>query len=159
MSELNQENQENLQTPMQMPPQLISPPRGKTLIQVVGILLIIFGALGLLIGLISFLGSMGTGGAGIVILLFFEVIMAGCTLGFGIFGVKNCRNAAKAQTIVLMGIILCVLRVIDLVLGALVVDVLANISVFTGAVFGLILPILYIIGGSMNKKSQQAPLM
>ena len=152
-------NEGTPQAPIQMPPQLISPPRGKALIQVVGILLIIFGALGVLIGLVGLLGNLGTGSAGLIILLFFEIVMAGCTLGFGIFGVRNCRNAAKAQTIVLMGIILCVLRVIDLVLGALVVDVLANISVFTGAVFGLILPILYIIGGSMNKKSQQAPLM
>lgn len=137
------------QFPSQPPP----PPPGKGMIKVSGIILIVFGsiALLLLLMLLPFLGElMDELGSGYAISLFFGFLGAGCTLAFGIIGVRNAGNAAKAQSIITMGIILIVLHAIDLFAATIVGEV--DASTVVGKIIGLTLPILYIVGGNMNKK-------
>ncbi|MCL2816851.1 MAG: hypothetical protein FWD39_00490 [Clostridiales bacterium] len=144
------------------------------MIFVVGILLIVFGAIGLLsiktalshpiyshrgIGLWSTVGGANFPFEQYVFL------MMGCILAFGIFGVISAGNAAKARTIIIMGLIMCALLVIDL----LVTIVLPMKTGFPGqlvllrpswrydtisvTMLSFVLPILFIVGGIKNKRS------
>ncbi|MCL2817781.1 MAG: hypothetical protein FWD39_05285 [Clostridiales bacterium] len=137
------------------------------MIKVTGILLIIYGALGLASSASalsepfpSIFGFFGMSyGAYIATTLFGLLVMA-CFLAFGIFGVSTAGNAAKAQVIINMGIIMCALTVIDLIATIVAADTTIVGRLFVafaifGAMLSLVLPILYIIGGSIRKNNLQ----
>ena len=133
---------------------------GKTMLKVVSILYIIFGAccallmlLSLAFGpvLASFVGSLfgSIGGAmggmfGAVfgtIIFFFFLIPAAVDLTIGIIGLKQCGDPSRALFFIISGFILAGLSLIGM--GAF--------SVF--GLLGLPMPILYIVGGFMNKNA------
>ena len=150
------------------------------MIKVVGIFLIIFGAVGVLSyatslahpiyghrGLRIAFNIMNGGGTRFAFRLF-GLFMMGCFLSFGIIGVINAGKAAKAQNVIYMGLIMCALLVIDL----LVTIVLPMKTGFPGqliqsrpaamfdtifvTIYSFVLPVLYIVYGNKNKKSLRA---
>ena len=128
-------------------------PRGKALIRVTGVLLIIFGIFSITVSLIGLISSIkANSDAGIIITVYFELVVAACAFGAGIGSVKNAGVAAKAQGIIVLGIILCALRVIDLILGLAIFRLSAGGNIFILAAVGFVLSVLLIIGGLMNKK-------
>ena len=130
---------------------------GKTLLKVVSILYIIFGSLFALAALLSlFLGSMlGAlvsgffgdysallGGAIGVVLFIVFLILAAIDLVVGIIGIKQCGDPSKATFYIVFGFILG---------GLSLISFLTNFMV--GNLIGVILPVLLIVGGFMNKKA------
>jgi hypothetical protein len=69
-------------------------------------------------------------------------------LVIGIIGVgKRSGDPSKAGFYIVTGIILCIINLIGLVIG-----IVNGEFQWTGLI-GFVLPILYIIGGAMNKKA------
>ncbi|MCL2677910.1 MAG: hypothetical protein FWE85_02530 [Clostridiales bacterium] len=151
------------QPPLQEQP--APPPPGKGMIKVTGILMIIFGSLGvffigiaiLFLSLLSEFNDMFADIAEIAppsyALMVLSLAAAACMLAFGIYGVNNAGNAAKAQSIVYMGIILIAIAVIELIARS-IEDGINGGSIFS-LMIELVLPILFIVGGSRNKSSLQ----
>lgn len=139
---------------------------GKKIIKVVGILLIIFGGIGAIIGIIALLGGLALtaflGGLAVFVILagVFTIVLAALNIVFGINGVKHCDNAAKAQAIITMGIVLIVLRVIDVILTIVINSATGSdpvsASLISSVLFGCVLPVLYIVGGNKNKQAALA---
>ena len=129
----------------------------KGLLKTVSILFIIFGVIATIISLIAVLGSaVLTSMAGIVgaalggILLVVTILLLGVSvLEFilGIIGLKKCADPTKANYFIVSGIILCILSLVSLIIG-----IVNGSFQYTGLV-GFVLPLLYIVGGVMNKKA------
>ena len=138
--------------------------RGKLLLKVTGILLIIGGVLNFIVGLIGFFGG-GAGAilgsrvqgvtadmaatSGIILIAYSLGCMVYGVISFisGFFGVKLAENTYKAKTCINMGILLLIVSLI-----------IAGISYLSsgfsiGMLTGEIVPILYLIGGFMNKET------
>ena len=67
----------------------------------------------------------------------------------GIMGVKNCNKPEKAQSCLVMGIIVALLSVA----GNVISNVLGSSFNILSYATGLIIPVLYIIGAAKNKTS------
>ena len=126
---------------------------GKTMLKVVSILYIIFGAICVLLMLLSlFIGPLLASLAGDMFGLFggllggalfiVFLIPAAVDLVVGILGLRFCDNPAKSTFFIVVGFILGILMLISL-FGAF--------SIWN--LIGLAMPVLYIIGGFMNKKA------
>lgn len=129
---------------------------GKSILRIVSILYIVFGGLFALMMLLSLffgaglttlvegmLGTLGTWIGGLLFVAF--LIPAAVDLIIGILGVKYADEPSKSSFFIVIGIILSALTLISL------------ISSFT--VWGLIMlvmPVLYIVGGYMNKNASRA---
>ena len=120
------------------------------LVYVIGILMIIFGIIAIIVGALALFGSaaLGLSSTFVTIGSLFALISGIVELVAGVMGVKNAANPAKAQTLVIFGIITIALAILGNV-----------ISVAGGAAFspsslvmGVILPILYLIGAFQLKK-------
>ena len=129
---------------------------GKTLLKVVSILYIIFGGLIALLGLFflilgpaigslfgNFFGFIG-GMAGLVIFIVL-LIIAAIDLVAGIVGVKQCGDPAKSMFFIVFGFILG---------GLTLISFLTNFQI--GNLLGLVMPVLFIVGGFMNKNATKA---
>lgn len=152
-------------------------PKGKTMLQVTGILYIIYGAVSLLLGALILIGGFavsmmpeifdiledGWNAADIgfsltddfikiiFVILALAVIIGGVLrLIAGILGVKNCQRPEKVGACFVFGVIFIVLEALS---------ILANL--FDGSasfsLLGLALAILYTIGASRVKRSPGAP--
>ena len=135
---------------------------GQTLLKVVSILYIIFGALFALVALLSlFLGSLLTsfvtslvgdygalvgGAVGIVLFIVF-LIIAAVDLVAGIIGVKQCGNPSKATFFIVFGFILG---------GLSLISFITNFQI--GNLIGMVMPVLFIVGGFMNKNAAKPVL-
>ena len=148
---MNTNEPNNYYQPPQNPYGFVPPPPGKNLIFVSGILLVIFGGIGVLLTALSLIGgiSLGLDGA-IVLMIFYEFIVTVLTIVFGVMGIINAKKREKAQSIMNMGIALCAMKIVDLIAAAMIVDV--TMSTVVGVIIGLILPFLFIIGGNTNKQ-------
>jgi hypothetical protein len=130
---------------------------GKGLLKTVSVLFIIFGAIATVISLLGVVGSaaltsMG-GVAGValggilLVALIVMLIVSVLELILGIVGLRRSGDPMRANFFITWGIILCVLSLIPLLIG------------FTSGGFqwtslvGFILPVLYIVGGAMNKRT------
>ena len=127
-----------------------------SLLKVISILFIIFGALSLLSSLGKFTENAAYGGIGIGTSVF-ALAAAALELAAGILGVQNKDNLDVCKT---LAIVLIVLAVINGLLSILLVTTLVGVmggsagldvaaGVFTGVivmVFALLLPVLYMIG-------------
>jgi hypothetical protein len=130
---------------------------GKGILKVVSILFIIFGAIATVISLVGVLGSAALTAAGggfsfavggilmaaTVILLIVSVL----ELILGIVGLRKSGDPEKAGYFITTGIVLTILSLIPMII---------NISYGGFSVTSLIsfvLPILYIVGGAMNKRA------
>lgn len=133
--------------------------KGSRMLQVVGILMIIGGGLVILMCILAIAGSAalgsiaGAAGAaalgGAVLVGTIGTLLAGVIeLVAGIMGVKNWRTPSKAQSCLIMGIVIIALQVLSLIL-----NLVGGGSVdWFNLLLGLVLPVLYIVGAMQLKK-------
>jgi len=122
--------------------------KGKSLLKVVSILFIIFGAIATIVTIIGLVGAAAlsavTGGVTglLTIALIILVISSVGELVVGIMGLKKCGDTSKANFFIVTGIIFAVLALVSTIMFFQVTSLI-----------GFVLPILYIVGGFLNKKS------
>lgn len=129
--------------------------KGSKFLKVTGILMIVFGALALILSIVAAIGlaalvalDLNTWQYTLAVILMlvgsiFELIA-------GIIGVKNCNKPEKAGTCMVWGIIVIAISVLSDVLTLVGnPDNFSIVSLLTG----LVIPVLYLIGAVMNKKS------
>lgn len=131
---------------------------GNGILKVTSILYIVFGGifallavlslfLGPLLGSLlgSFFGAIG-GLAGFVIFLVL-IFIAAVDLVVGIIGVKQSGDPSKALFFIIFGFILG---------GLALISFITNFEI--GNLIGLVLPVLLIVGGFMNRNAAQPPV-
>jgi hypothetical protein len=129
---------------------------GKGLLKTVSILFIVFGAIATVVSLVGIIGSAALGTMGGVAasaiggMLFVAVILmlivSVAELILGIVGLNRSGDPHKAGFFITVGIILCVVSLVPLIISAT-----AGVFQLTSLI-GFVLPLLYIIGGVMNRK-------
>ncbi|MDD3339814.1 MAG: hypothetical protein PHS82_13275 [Lachnospiraceae bacterium] len=138
--------------------------RGKNFLKVTGIIMIVFGAIGALSTLISFAGlsvlmqtyaALGMDTSMIVPGLIISAIGGVLQLAAGIIGVVHARKPEKAMLCIIFGVLLVILQIVSGVTSLLVVNAQGSSIVTTiiSMIIGLILPVLFIYGGILNKQS------
>lgn len=128
--------------------------KGRKFLKVTGILMIIGGAFGIIGGIVAMIGSgalaavLETSAGGLMLASALILASAVFQLLAGIMGVKNCDKPEKAQSCLVMGVIVAILSVS----GNIISNVLgSDFNIFSYAT-GLIIPVLYIIGAVKNKE-------
>lgn len=128
--------------------------KGRKFLKVTGILMIIGGAFGIIGGIVAMIGAgalaavLETSAGGLMLASALILASAVFQLIAGIMGVKNCDKPEKAQSCLVMGVIVAILSVS----GNIISNVLgSDFNIFSYAT-GLIIPVLYIIGAVKNKK-------
>ena len=128
--------------------------KGRKFLKVTGILMIIGGAFGIIGGIVAMIGAgalaavLETSAGGLMLASALILASAVFQLIAGIMGVKNCDKPEKAQSCLVMGVIVAILSVA----GNVISNVLgSDFNVFNYAT-GLIIPVLYIIGAVKNKE-------
>jgi len=127
---------------------------GKKLLKITGILFIIFGILGIILGLSTLIFSdllsdmnrqQSLERATATAMLFFGVLLSiassGLQLYAGWFAYKNCNKPEKAQNCLIFAIILIIIRFASLFFDDVMI---------VPAIIGFILPVLYLIGAWQN---------
>ena len=129
--------------------------KGRKFLKVTGILMIIGGAFGIIGGIVAMIGAgalaavLETSAVGLMLASVLVLASAVFQLIAGIMGVKNCDKPEKAQTCLVMGIIVAILSVA----GNVISNVLgSDFNAFNYAT-GLVIPVLYIIGAAKNKET------
>lgn len=118
---------------------------GKTLLKVVSVLFIIFGAIATVVSIIGLVGGSlvpGMAGGLISAAMIITLILSMFELILGIVGLRRSENPENANFFTISGVVLCVAALISMVLSFQVTSLI-----------GFVLPILYIIGGAMNKNA------
>jgi len=138
-------------------------PRGISMIFVTGILLTVFGSIVVLLDLfVILIGAMM--GTVISPIYFIELLANAASLGFGIYGIRYAADQARANNIVVIGIVLIILKVIYtlIMMNMFVPSVLGDveraafmIGMFLGLLFSCVLPVLYIVGGNIRKNAPE----
>lgn len=128
--------------------------QGSKFLKVTGILMIIFGALALVLAIIaiagiSLLAAMGASSGLLTVSCILMLVGAVAELVAGISGVKNWNKLEKAGTCITWGIIVIVLCVISNILTVVGGGDFSVLNLVTG----LVIPVLYLIGGLQNKKA------
>ena len=145
---------------------------GRTLLKVVGILLIVFGAIATLFALLAIVGGGALGimaansgsadpatgavviGGGILIVVGIIALVSGIfNLIGGILGVKNCDKPEKAGSCFVFGIIMVALQVLNLIAGLLSGGDSSAFASILSSLLGFVLPVLYLLGAYKNKKA------
>ena len=128
--------------------------KGRKFLKVTGILMIIGGAFGIIGGIVAMIGAgalaavLETSAGGLMLASALILTSAVFQLITGIMGVKNCDKPEKAQSCLVMGVIVAILSVS----GNIISNVLgSDFNIFSYAT-GLIIPVLYIIGAVKNKE-------
>ena len=129
--------------------------KGRKFLKVTGILMIIGGAFGIIGGIVAMIGAgalaaiLETSAGGLMLASALILASAVFQLIAGIMGVKNCDKPEKAQSCIVIGVIVAILSVA----GNVISNVLgSDFNIFSYAT-GLIIPVLYIIGAVKNKES------
>ena len=151
-------------------------PRGKMMLKVVGIIMIVGGALSLFYSLIVAVGgaalmNLSVNGRTITsfqtadlektiaVIGILGLISGAIELTTGIIGCANAAKAERANLCMVFGIISCAMTIIsvtvELLSGMLSFagNGVAIISALGGLMLGLVLPVLFLVGSIMNKKS------
>ena len=128
--------------------------KGRKFLKVTGILMIIGGAFGIIGGIVAMIGAgalaavLETSAGGLMLASALILASAVFQLIAGIMGVKNCDKPEKAQSCLVMGVIVAILSVA----GNIISNVLgSDFNIFSYAT-GLVIPVLYIIGAVKNKE-------
>lgn len=129
---------------------------GSKFLKVTGILMIIFGAISLVVSIISLmgLGVLEALGAPMGLLWASCIIsLLGSVAEFvaGIIGVKNWNKTEKANTCIGWGIAVVAMCVISNIF--VLIGYPQNFSIIS-VVCGLVVPVLYLIGAFQNKKQR-----
>ena len=128
--------------------------KGRKFLKVTGILMIIGGAFGIIGGIVAMIGSgalaavLETSAGGLMLASALILVSAVFQLIAGIMGVKNCDKPEKAQSCLVMGVIVAILSVA----GNVISNVLGSDFNIINYATGLIIPVLYIIGAVKNKE-------
>ena len=129
--------------------------KGRKFLKVTGILMIIGGAFGIIGGIVAMIGAgalaavLETSAGGLMLASALILASAVFQLIAGIMGVNICDKPEKAQSCLVMGVIVAILSVS----GNIISNVLgSNFNILSYAT-GLIIPILYIIGAVKNKET------
>ena len=128
--------------------------KGRKFLKVTGILMIIGAAFGIIGGIIAMIGVgalaavLETSAVGLMLASVLVLASAVFQLIAGIMGVKNCDKPEKAQTCLVMGIIVAILSVA----GNVISNILGSSFNILSYATGLIIPVLYIIGAVKNKE-------
>ena len=130
--------------------------KGRKFLKVTGILMIIGGAFGIIGGIVAMIGAgalaavLETSAGGLMLASALILASAVFQLIAGIMGVKNCDKPEKAQSCLVMGVIVAILSVS----GNIISNVLGSSFDILSYATGLIIPILYIIGAVKNKETK-----
>lgn len=128
--------------------------KGRKFLKVTGILMIIGGAFGIIGGIVAMIGAgalaavLETSAGGLMLASALILASAVFQLIAGIMGVKNCDKPEKAQSCIVIGVIVAILSVA----GNVISNVLGSDFNIINYVTGLIIPVLYIIGAVKNKE-------
>ena len=131
-------------------------PKGAGFLKVVGILMIIFGGIGIVMGImavgaVGLLAAVSDGEIGSTLLTVSSILLlvsAVMELVAGILGVCFCKRPEKAGVCMAFGIIVALLTIAGAVLTVVGGDSFPVVS----TLIGLVCPILFIIGAARNKK-------
>lgn len=129
--------------------------KGRKFLKVTGILMIIGGAFGIIGGIVAMIGAgalaavLETSAGGLMLASALILASAVFQLIAGIMGVKNCDKPEKAQSCLVMGVIVAILSVS----GNIISNVLGSSFNILSYATGLIIPVLYIIGAVKNKET------
>ena len=128
--------------------------KGSKFLKVTGILMIIGGAFGIIGGIVAIIGAgalaavLETSAGGLMLASALILVSAVFQLIAGIMGVKNCDKPEKAQSCMVIGVIVAILSVA----GNVISNVLGSDFNIINYATGLIIPVLYIIGAAKNKE-------
>ena len=133
--------------------------KGKTYLKVTGILLLIGGILGVLCyGLLTLLLGValvdqgtGSGAIPVTAIVVVYVIASIIQLVAGVMGIKGCNKSSKADGCFKIGIVVLIISIL-----AAIVNMAGAGFTFSGilyALFGLVVPGLYIYGAKLNRDS------
>ena len=128
--------------------------KGRKFLKVTGILMIIGGAFGIIGGIVAMIGAgalaavLETSAVGLMLASALILVSAVFQLIAGIMGVKNCDKPEKAQSCIVIGVIVAILSVA----GNVISNVLGSDFNIINYATGLIIPVLYIIGAVKNKE-------
>lgn len=128
--------------------------KGRTFLKVTGILMIIGGSIGIIGGILAVIGAsalasvLETNSSSFIFAGILILIGAIIQLVAGIMGVKNCARPEKAQSCIVMGVLVALFSII----GNIISTVSGNSFSVMSLITGLIVPVLYIIGAVLNKK-------
>ena len=128
--------------------------KGRKFLKVTGILMIIGGAFGIIGGIVAMIGAgalaavLETSAGGLMLASALILASAVFQLIAGIMGVKNCDKPEKAQSCLVMGVIVAILSVS----GNVISNILGSSFNILSYATGLIIPVLYIIGAVKNKE-------
>ena len=128
--------------------------KGRKFLKVTGILMIIGGAFGIIGGIVAMIGAgalaavLETSAGGLMLASALILASALFQLIAGIMGVKNCDKPEKAQSCIVIGVIVAILSVA----GNVISNVLGSDFNIINYATGLIIPVLYIIGAVKNKE-------
>lgn len=126
---------------------------GKGLLKVISILFIVFGVIATIVSVVALIGSAALtaylGDLGIILVIATVVMLIASVLELvmGILGIKKCSDPAKAGFFITTGIILCILTLASMIMN------IASAGFSVTSLIGFVLPVLYIVGGIMNKKA------
>ena len=129
--------------------------KGRKFLKVTGILMIIGGAFGIIGGIVAMIGAgalaaiLETSAGGLMLASALILASAVFQLIAGIMGVKNCDKPEKAQSCIVIGVIVAILSVA----GNVISNVLGSDFNIINYATGLIIPVLYIIGAVKNKEA------
>ena len=129
--------------------------KGRKFLKVTGILMIIGGAFGIIGGIVAMIGAgalaavLETSAGGLMLASTLILASAVFQLIAGIMGVKNCDKPEKAQSCIVIGVIVAILSVA----GNVISNVLGSDFNIINYATGLIIPVLYIIGAVKNKEA------
>ena len=129
--------------------------KGRKFLKVTGILMIIGGAFGIIGGIVAIIGVgalaavLETSAGGLMFASVLILASAVFELIAGIMGVKNCDKPEKAQSCIVIGVIVAILSVA----GNVISNVLGSDFNIINYAIGLIIPVLYIIGAVKNKEA------
>ena len=128
--------------------------KGRKFLKVTGILMIIGGAFGIIGGIVAMIGAgalaavLETSAGGLMLASALILASAVFQLIAGLMGVKNCDKPEKAQSCLVMGVIVAILSVA----GNIISNVLGSSFNILSYATGLVIPVLYIIGAVKNKE-------
>ena len=128
--------------------------KGRKFLKVTGILMIIGVAFGIIGGIVAMIGAgalaavLETSAGGLMLASALILASAVFQLIAGIMGVKNCDKPEKAQSCLVMGVIVAILSVA----GNIISNVLGSSFNILSYATGLVIPVLYIIGAVKNKE-------
>ena len=129
--------------------------KGRKFLKVTGILMIIGGAFGIIGGIVAMIGAgalaavLETSAGGLMLASALILASAVFQLIAGIMGVKNCDKPEKAQSCLVMGVIVAILSVA----GNVISNILGSSFNILSYATGLVIPVLYIIGAVKNRET------